>query len=248
MNHQGSQQESQGKRHGRWNPDAVCDGIPARDRAQWLVHNEGLSHEAARQQLMSEYPRAFSECGHHHPDGNGQPLLDLEQHFQNDSFGHVLEALLKIPGVTYLGSNKVVFPERYRTWQRIHFEPDSWGHLLERMKKDAGAVHLGGSHVLVPGDYVEMKFEPDSWGHVLEALHKEVSAVHLGGSRILVPSQVALRKRMKFEPDSFGHVLEDLRKASFTWLGGAQVLMPAKYGTVGGSPLSETHLDTTWKT
>merc|ERR1712205_66915 len=57
MNHQGSQQGSQGKHHGgRWDPDAVCDGISARDRAQWLVHNEGLSHEAARQQLMSEYP------------------------------------------------------------------------------------------------------------------------------------------------------------------------------------------------
>eukprot|EP00932_Pfiesteria_piscicida_P018790 SRR837773.5637.p1 GENE.SRR837773.5637~~SRR837773.5637.p1 ORF type:complete len:455 (-),score=27.76 SRR837773.5637:58-1371(-) len=42
-----------------WNPEATCDGSRAEDRARWCVEHLKLSPEAARQRVMSEYPRAF---------------------------------------------------------------------------------------------------------------------------------------------------------------------------------------------
>jgi len=42
-----------------WNPDALCDGSTASERAQWLVSNEGISQIAAQQKVMMEFPALF---------------------------------------------------------------------------------------------------------------------------------------------------------------------------------------------
>lgn len=43
-----------------WNPTADCDGIPAQERAQWLVNNDKLTMSEARVKVKSEFPAAFS--------------------------------------------------------------------------------------------------------------------------------------------------------------------------------------------
>merc|ERR1712187_617228 len=45
--------------NGMWNPNALCDGKRAEERAMWLQHNRGLSPMAAKQQVMSEFPAQF---------------------------------------------------------------------------------------------------------------------------------------------------------------------------------------------
>jgi hypothetical protein len=42
-----------------WNPNAICDGSPAHERAAWLVQNEGMTQHAAQQKVMSEFPSQF---------------------------------------------------------------------------------------------------------------------------------------------------------------------------------------------
>jgi len=44
---------------GMWNPNAICDGTRAEERAIWLQQNQGLTHDAARQKVMSEFPQQF---------------------------------------------------------------------------------------------------------------------------------------------------------------------------------------------
>jgi len=46
-----------------WCPDADCDGIPAEDRVQWLMENEGFSRTAAKIKVRSEFPSALGSCG-----------------------------------------------------------------------------------------------------------------------------------------------------------------------------------------
>lgn len=43
----------------RWDPNALCDGLRAEDRAKWCMENQGLSEEAARQRVISEFPAVF---------------------------------------------------------------------------------------------------------------------------------------------------------------------------------------------
>lgn len=50
-----------------WNEHAKCDGASANDRAKWIVDNKGLTEEAAKEQVMSEFPAAFSKS--HHASG-----------------------------------------------------------------------------------------------------------------------------------------------------------------------------------
>jgi len=42
-----------------WNPNAMCDGKRAEERASWLQQNKGLSIDAARQQIIREFPSQF---------------------------------------------------------------------------------------------------------------------------------------------------------------------------------------------
>jgi len=44
---------------GSWNPNAMCDGKRAEERAQWLQQNKGMTAEASRRQIMSEFPAQF---------------------------------------------------------------------------------------------------------------------------------------------------------------------------------------------
>jgi len=48
---------------GMWNPNAMCDGSRAEERAIWLQQNQGMNFEAARQKVMSEFPQQFGGCG-----------------------------------------------------------------------------------------------------------------------------------------------------------------------------------------
>mmetsp|Transcript_60147 Transcript_60147/g.95533 ORF Transcript_60147/g.95533 Transcript_60147/m.95533 type:complete len:229 (-) Transcript_60147:127-813(-) len=43
-----------------WNPNAFCDGTRAEERVLWLQQNRGMTVEAARSQVMREFPAAFS--------------------------------------------------------------------------------------------------------------------------------------------------------------------------------------------
>jgi len=44
---------------GGWNANAPCDGIRAEERATWLQQEEGLTMDAARKKVMSEFPAQF---------------------------------------------------------------------------------------------------------------------------------------------------------------------------------------------
>merc|ERR1711972_1231888 len=44
---------------GMWNPNAICDGKRAEERAMWLQQNKGLTPMAAQQQVMQEFPAQF---------------------------------------------------------------------------------------------------------------------------------------------------------------------------------------------
>merc|ERR1719356_335546 len=44
---------------GMWNPNALCDGKRAEDRAMWLQQNQGLAPMVAQQQVMREFPSQF---------------------------------------------------------------------------------------------------------------------------------------------------------------------------------------------
>merc|ERR1711953_1077887 len=44
---------------GMWNPNAICDGKRAEERAMWLQQNRGLAPMAAQQQVMQEFPAQF---------------------------------------------------------------------------------------------------------------------------------------------------------------------------------------------
>merc|ERR1719498_1290324 len=37
-----------------WNPNAMCDGLTAQARADWLVQNEGMSWHDAHKKVMKE--------------------------------------------------------------------------------------------------------------------------------------------------------------------------------------------------
>jgi hypothetical protein len=56
----------------QWNPNAMCDGKRAQERADWLHQHEGLSHHAAKERVMNEFPNEFR--GHHggHHGGHGK--------------------------------------------------------------------------------------------------------------------------------------------------------------------------------
>merc|ERR1719195_532574 len=44
---------------GMWNPNAICDGKRAEERAIWLQQNQGLAPMVAQQQVMQEFPAQF---------------------------------------------------------------------------------------------------------------------------------------------------------------------------------------------
>jgi hypothetical protein len=44
---------------GGWNPNAMCDGSRAEERATWLRDNKGVNIDMARQQVMREFPSQF---------------------------------------------------------------------------------------------------------------------------------------------------------------------------------------------
>jgi len=46
-----------------WNPNAMCDGIRAEERCQWLQRERGMAGQQAQQQVMSEFPGAFGSGG-----------------------------------------------------------------------------------------------------------------------------------------------------------------------------------------
>jgi len=41
-----------------WDPDALCDGVRAEERMQWLVDNQGMSVDAAKGKVKNEFPGA----------------------------------------------------------------------------------------------------------------------------------------------------------------------------------------------
>jgi len=42
-----------------WDPDALCDGVRAEERMQWLVDNQGMRVDDAKGKVKSEFPGAF---------------------------------------------------------------------------------------------------------------------------------------------------------------------------------------------
>jgi hypothetical protein len=46
-----------------WNPDAMCDGVRAEERMQWLVDNKGMSADDAKSKVKSEFPAIFGVFG-----------------------------------------------------------------------------------------------------------------------------------------------------------------------------------------
>lgn len=54
-----------------WNPNAMCDGSRAEERATWLQQNKGLTLDAARRQIMQEFPAQFLGAAGHGGHGKG---------------------------------------------------------------------------------------------------------------------------------------------------------------------------------
>merc|ERR1712187_1027394 len=48
---------------GIWDPNAICDGTRAVERAIWLMNHQGLNEKVAQQQVMREYPTMFVNGG-----------------------------------------------------------------------------------------------------------------------------------------------------------------------------------------
>jgi len=48
---------------GVWNPNVICDGSTAQERAIWLQQNQGMSVIAAQQKVMLEFPSHFAVDG-----------------------------------------------------------------------------------------------------------------------------------------------------------------------------------------
>jgi len=59
-----------------WNPNALCDGSIASERAAWLVSNEGMSQIAAQQKVMCEFPAHFGGIDMAIPFWNPAALCD----------------------------------------------------------------------------------------------------------------------------------------------------------------------------
>ena len=43
-----------------YNGDFSCDGLPAKERADWLTKNQGMNLEQAQAKVMSEFPQVVS--------------------------------------------------------------------------------------------------------------------------------------------------------------------------------------------
>mmetsp|Transcript_22265 Transcript_22265/g.41013 ORF Transcript_22265/g.41013 Transcript_22265/m.41013 type:complete len:635 (+) Transcript_22265:66-1970(+) len=80
-----------------WNPDALCDGLKAADRAKWVVENcAGYSEIAAQQRVMGEFPASFLaqeqwnpdvDCGGHTAAARVQWLVK-EEHLSESAARH----------------------------------------------------------------------------------------------------------------------------------------------------------------
>jgi len=44
-----------------WRPDAMCDGLTAKEHADYLVSNKGVTESEARMQVIREFPTVFNE-------------------------------------------------------------------------------------------------------------------------------------------------------------------------------------------
>merc|ERR1712050_694173 len=58
-----------------WNPNAFCGGTRAEERVLWLQQNQGMSVDAARQKVMTEFPAAFNGGGFN--PGMGAPAMGM---------------------------------------------------------------------------------------------------------------------------------------------------------------------------
>jgi len=72
-----------------WNPNAMCDGKRAEERAYWLQQNKGMSLDAAQHQVMREFPGQFNQ---HHPHQNHHHQHPRE----SERWGHHNEAVVHI--------------------------------------------------------------------------------------------------------------------------------------------------------
>jgi hypothetical protein len=59
--HPGAQAPEQAPEDCVWEPEAMCGGVPAKNRAQWLIDNKKMSQEAAREQVMGEFSDQFKD-------------------------------------------------------------------------------------------------------------------------------------------------------------------------------------------
>eukprot|EP00929_Paragymnodinium_shiwhaense_P059455 TRINITY_DN29776_c0_g1_i1.p1 TRINITY_DN29776_c0_g1~~TRINITY_DN29776_c0_g1_i1.p1 ORF type:complete len:458 (+),score=72.10 TRINITY_DN29776_c0_g1_i1:287-1660(+) len=72
-----------------WRADALCDGVRAEERVQWLLSNrEGMTLEAAKRQVVMEFPGVFQQetpgwdpaamCGEHTAEARMEWLIKNE--------------------------------------------------------------------------------------------------------------------------------------------------------------------------
>jgi len=69
--------------HGRYYDGADCEGIPAKERVEWLHNNEGLESTAAKERVMGEFPAIFRfipgfMCGEHTASKRATWLMENE--------------------------------------------------------------------------------------------------------------------------------------------------------------------------
>ena len=69
-----------------WRPGAICDGAPAKNRAQWLMENKGMAEGEAQAFVMGEFPESFG------------PSAPPSGHFVDGKFPHTLELVKDAAG------------------------------------------------------------------------------------------------------------------------------------------------------
>ena len=87
-----------------WQPDAVCDGLLASQRAEWLM-GQGQSSDAAQRQVMEEFPAVFNLpqrwqpqtlCGGITAESRAKWLVDNEQMTQEAAQQRVMKEFPKL--------------------------------------------------------------------------------------------------------------------------------------------------------
>jgi len=78
----------------RWRDDLQCDGLPAKDRAEWLCREHGMDLHSAQERVMAENPDVFRFKPNHMCDGS--PAHDRQKWLMDNKGMSSKDAALQV--------------------------------------------------------------------------------------------------------------------------------------------------------